>query len=415
MLVPFGFYDGDDNSDTNNMWSSIGPYWMGPGVAPIRVNATISGSTEFAGIQIDLSYDGENASGDRFFTDNDNVKLWIKPISMLKLTYGKMKEDDLRGKVGDFSLFAPFGYTSPWGVRNQDTIFTRFEPANGFHMALTPIEGLYVGASVDLTGAETAKDAFKTGQVGLGYAIANIGLARVQYIGTRGSPKKTFSGAEIDDWELQDPVDSGTVDADGNPIYWFMGYGLKKAVKAVDDTYTVEAAFAFTGVEGITVDFGVKIPFDVDKGEKAFEAALGAGFSSGDFGVNALVDLVAYRSDDNKATIDDVFNFYAYLQPYYNLGAFKVGGEFGFDNRVSWTDKTSTVFRYDSTANAFGFYQDTKRNAKGAMDFGAWIAKPVTGGEVQIGVMLGVPFGEDVSAGLANARFSVPISATVSF
>jgi hypothetical protein len=369
VFVPLGIYDRDNRAGTNNTWSSIGPYWNGAGQSPIRVNTTLSGNSDFAGFQIDLSYDGE-VGGNRFFTDSDNVKLWIKPVSMLKLTYGKMKEDDLRGQVGDFSLFAPFGFTSPWGVRNQDTIFRRFEPNHGFLITLTPIEGLYIGTSVDLTqGSNTGGDSWTPTtapdvwadniQSAIGYTIANIGLARVQYVGRGDTPQNTSNDGRI------------------------------------------EAAFAFTGLEGLTVDVGAHIPLYFEKDEKKadgrelFQFAIGGDFASGDFGIKALINAIFFSSQAGTKT--DTADFYAYLMPSYNLGAFKVGGEFGFDNKATWNNKG---------------------DPKGALDIGAWIAKPVAGGEFQIGVQLGIPFG-DYTTGSSTKDgqliFSIPVAATVSF
>lgn len=383
VFVPLTIYDHDDTSGTDNAWSSIGPYWFSAYRAPIRVNTTLAGGTEFAGIQIDLSYDAETSSGDRFFTDCDNVKLWIKPISMLKLTYGKMKEDDLRGKVGDFSFFAPVGFTSPGGVRNQDTIFHRFEPNHGFHAALTPIEGLYIGAAVDVGSSGGVPSPAPNGddvwadnlQVGIGYTIANIGLVRAQYV-----PRGGKTGA-------------------------------------VQNSGRIEAAFAFTGMEGLTIDVGAKIPLYSDDtsgtgikdnkrgGRKLFELAIGAGFASGDFGIDALIDARFFADETGTSDYDKTADFYVYLKPSYNLGSFKVGGEIGFDNKTS--------------VNKEG-------DPKGAMDLGAWIAKPVAGGEFQIGVMLGLPFGDYLAPGYdrgtagsgfkdGQVSFSIPVSATVSF
>jgi hypothetical protein len=328
--------------------------------------------------------------------------VWIKPIKILKLTYGKMKEDDFRGRIGDFSFFAPLGFTSPGGVRNQDTIFTRFQPTNGFHFALTPIEGLRIEGSVNLTDAHTAKDAFKTGQIGVGYAIPDIGEFRVQYIGGRGAygtPAETYDGSSNDHYEWTLDVDGdgtiSTAEKAGSPVW--QPKTDAAATKPGRDTYTMEAAFAFTGVEGLVVDVGLKVPFDVQKSGKLFEGAIGATFGSGDFGIAALIDLQAFKDQDSKDVTDD-FDFYAYLMPSYNLGSFIVGADLGFDNKSSWSTKNNG-----------------DQNAKGALDLGAWIKKPVAGGNFQIGVMAGIPFGDHTSSGNGNVRFSIPISAEVFF
>ncbi|MDR1898711.1 MAG: hypothetical protein LBQ55_01725 [Treponema sp.] len=383
-FVPLAIYDHDDNSDTDNAWSFIGPYWGGKSVSPIRVNTTITGKTDFAGFQIDLSYDGAQEVQDfdpnatvapnrsfatktiRFFTDSDNVKLWVKPVSVLKLTYGKMKEDDLRGKVGDFSYFAPYGYV---GLGDQDQIFERFEPNNGFHLALTPVEGLYIGSSVNLDGVSNSSisgasvpggdDVWQDNiQTGLGYTIANIGLVRAQYIG-RG---------------LYTPSSSAL--------------GVKYNGR-------IEAAFAFTGMEGLTVDLGTKIFLWKDAGDTdpLFELALGAAFASGDFDIAALID-AQFAKDETDAN-----SFKLYLKPGYNLGAFKVGADVGFSNVGS---------------------HNLAGKPKGAMDIGPWIEKSVAGGALQIGVMLAIPFGDYTGTGASGTKdgqlaFSIPVAATVSF
>jgi hypothetical protein len=191
----------------------------------------------------------------------DNAKVWVQPFGFIKLTAGRFIEDDLRGSVGNTEFAS---WLLPAGGKDEDAIFTRFQAKLGAHVKLEPlywldspwkglmIEGAF-GSSVAPAGSNNgdtranrniigldAADIYKGMQIGLGYKISNIGLVRFQFIGnnrTRLEPDYTNNGY---------PRGQSVFD------------GLSKN----SDADVIEAAFRFSGIEGLNADAGVKIPFE---------------------------------------------------------------------------------------------------------------------------------------------------------
>jgi len=243
IFVPASSIDGADNT------AFTGPSWANGS----RVGVGFSASTEQAGMKLDLHSNG-NA-----FAVGDQAKIWVQPISMLKIQVGKVQEDTLRGKFDDSNILN--GLAGFNGVPGKNAYFTRFQPTLGMVVSLTPAEGIFIAAALDAANTvdETitimtdddddattpdVKTVYKTGstktvnsglttedmmkkiQIGAGYTIPNIGLARVQYI--------------------------GGLDTDPKPI---------------------EAAFAYTGMEGVLVDVGLKFNTEAKIAQNSFAAA----------------------------------------------------------------------------------------------------------------------------------------------
>jgi hypothetical protein len=261
------------NSDGTNQSVTAGPDWGGRG----RVGISFNGSSEHFGFSWNPGVSGNNMTA-----VCDQAKIWAKISPLFTVQIGKIQGDVLRGKVGDSGdVLSNVG---------KDAIFKRFYPNTGLLFDITPVEGLYIGAAIDssytttttyeidTTGKTTtysvnpdtgvvglwkattsteytsASDAYKSIQAGVGYTIKDVGLLRAQYIGS-----------------------------------------------ATDNGGIIQAAFAFTGVAGLTVDVGAKIPMDTDNqtsvglgasyAKDAFSAygicqAMFAGKTGSDFNIN---------------------------------------------------------------------------------------------------------------------------------
>lgn len=248
IFVPMASIDGSDNG------AYTGPSWADGS----RIGLGFSASTDQAGLKLDV-----HANGDKLKV-GDQAKIWISPIPMLKIQAGKVQEDTLRGKFDDSNILnGLFGF---YGLPGKDTYFSRFETAAGMVVTLTPAEGVFFGAELDAgqwsydpaTDARApqgtlTEDMFKAIQIGAGYTIPDVGLARVQYIG--GS------------------------DADAKPI---------------------EAAFAYTAMEGVLIDAGVKFNTEADIKQNSFAVA---GSYSMD-ALNALVRLYVGFGEDSTGNDD---------------------------------------------------------------------------------------------------------------
>lgn len=123
----------------------------------------------------------------------DQAKIWgifdFNPID-LKVAFGKMREQELRGSIGDF------GQRESSDVRSEDDIFTEMWPVMGLFVSAkgqegTALEGLYAAVDCDAFGLISDKSAYSTKlstlastiQGGLGYTIPGLMQIKGQFIG----------------------------------------------------------------------------------------------------------------------------------------------------------------------------------------------------------------------------------------
>ncbi|MHB9293353.1 hypothetical protein Holit_02474 [Hollandina sp. SP2] len=371
----------------------------------------------------------------QFFTNStlgidDFAEVWWKPISQLKIEAGKFVNDTLRGKIGDDNWN---NYTVK--MKNPDGMFTRFSSGNaGFMLGLTPMEPLFIGVSVpsldqftasgpDSTGnyeyTEKDEDADSTSdsekktvgnvlrtyekiQAGVGYTIPNIGLVRAQYVGASHINPDSF-------WT--DPL----------------------------KVRRIEAAFAFTGMKGLVIDVGGKVPLafttyemvkegtkDVkyeakDEDDKTitvtmpektgtsnttkvtngtkyqapFQVSLGAGYTADALDIKGRVDAqFGGNAEYKEKKVERGMDINVHLWPSYNLGFATAGLDVGFnfigESKTDYTDAAET----DTTS-------------KGGYQFGAglWLKKAYGGASIKGGLALSLGEVDEVK----RTVFSVPI------
>ena len=203
----------------------------------------------------------------------DYLQAWWKPLPWLRFDAGRFLDDRLRGKISDMDERMNDNTVRMY---DGDAIFTRFKTHRsfgqaGFMISATPIEDLFIGALLyDLSPFTTSSsstaaaamfdahpayvadnvNAYWRIQAAVGYTIKNVGLIRVQYLGAKPLVEiKRVSDEFLDDNEQI-----------------FYSYSF--------DTFSIsaprfEVAFAFTGVPGMVIDIGGKIPLpfkDWDRG-----------------------------------------------------------------------------------------------------------------------------------------------------
>jgi hypothetical protein len=279
MFVPASNVTGDVASDLDDMDIKVdpvafgGPNWAGGGVGGMNTGFAVSASSENVGFAIDLDVNGGTT-----MNFGDQSKAWIKFNDMITLQMGKIQGDVLRGKVDDsgylgaiagrsFKLDATHTLSTPLvvGTTGKDDLFKRFNPQGGILLDLTPAEGVYLGMALDTPatgGTVKSEDMFKAIQVGAGYVIPNIGHLRAQYIGA--VDETTVTGV------------AGTFDV---PKY-------------------IQVAFAYTALEGIVIDAGLKYQTVSDVGKSL---ATVAGTYSAD-ALSAVVRLqVGFGSNEKAA------------------------------------------------------------------------------------------------------------------
>jgi hypothetical protein len=253
--IPFQYIDNDGDSV---MGAGLGRD-SNSGVGP-RARLFLEGKADNLGLKIQLQFypTAILTSGSYNIAPigfDDNVEIWWQPTEWLKLDVGRFVSDPLRGKIGDNwakAFTAPMA-NSLGGLtdQNADAIFSRFhsagikngESANGgvlgsftfgdlFIGVLFPNllafgadDGIYetvanpaIGTNIG-TGANEFLRTYERTQLAIGYTIADVGLVRAQFVGANATINTTTNA-------LTGP--------------------------------RFEAAFAYTGVEGLTIDVGGK-------------------------------------------------------------------------------------------------------------------------------------------------------------
>jgi len=212
-------YDLDPNDKAVTF--TIGPSWAGGTRARFEVN----GTSDYIGFQVQVNSNGTNSvqTGDY---GADNVNIWVKPFDFLTLTAGKKEIHTLRGKIGagNPAGWNPFDDGGILKGDFEDHIFSRLHGSgpgqNGLAIELTPVEGAYMAIKLFNDGGDTpvdAGDTFENGRYSAGYMIDGVGHLRFQYQGD-----------------------------------------------AAGDTDWIQAAFAYTGMEGLLVDAGLTYTLDSD-------------------------------------------------------------------------------------------------------------------------------------------------------
>ena len=216
-------YVGDSSMDSksNTNFIRMNPDWS----YGCRVGFWIIGRTndEHFGFDFNLDsdaaalflhklYDSDEAQEDTNYLEDgkyavaigDQAKIWglfdAEPIgAQFKLAFGKMRENVLRGSIGDF------GQRESSDVKSEDDIFQEFWPVTGMFASVsglkdTFLEGFYAAGCVDVTGVlgtsavdKTAgnagvkgmdmHDVFHNGQYAIGYTIPGWAQIKAQYWG----------------------------------------------------------------------------------------------------------------------------------------------------------------------------------------------------------------------------------------
>jgi len=147
--------------------------------------------------EADVNY---NEDGKYAVAIGDQAKIWAQnSFDNLgftgKIAFGKMRENYLRGSIGDF------GQRESSDVKSEDDIFSEFWPTTGLFVSAkgnddSALKGAYLAAAIDLSGtlgvdcADTDReedmalyDALRTAQIGAGYTIPGIAQIKAQYWG----------------------------------------------------------------------------------------------------------------------------------------------------------------------------------------------------------------------------------------
>lgn len=205
-----------DDSDTDN-YAALDPDWS----YGSRVGFWIIGRTHDEKFGFDFNLDSDaralfvhklydadeddddvnyNEDGKYAVAIGDQAKIWAvldadKIGLSNKIAFGKMREQVLRGSIGDF------GQRESSDVKSEDDIFSEFWPTTGLFISTTgmegtPLEGFYAAGAIDISpvlhssAGDTDRtenlslyDAMRTAQAGIGYTVPGIAQFKAQYWG----------------------------------------------------------------------------------------------------------------------------------------------------------------------------------------------------------------------------------------
>ena len=262
--------DGENNyTDLTNSWG---------GVRQVGLSFAGTAADDLAGFKADLHINNGNVKM------GDNAYIWVKPIDMIKIAYGKFDSPEA-GFRGDLS-YGSWNWIRPTFV-NYDEGLTFSGNGSGAMVILNPIENLSVYALAPISmksKIDENETERKDGHVTLAYE--KDFLERTY---------KVFGKSEI--------AAAYTIDGIGKIKAGYFGQYDKKG--DYERLGNIEAAFDLTAVENLFVTAGFRYAlgdkevFDVDT--DLMKIALGASYQIMDgFKVSASGLVYLYESDTKR-------------------------------------------------------------------------------------------------------------------
>jgi len=333
----------------------------------IRLDARAVNEEHGAGLRLRLQAQGHTSVNVENF-----LQAWWSPLEWLRLDIGRFDDDRLRGRIGhdDMHSFTVLMY-------DHDAIFNRIRARGGLMLGLSPVEGLLFTALLNGLNPLSLEghnydhpvgtgpgyrpqhhrpnfptlsfvpwesrfgngDMWRNMHVAVGYTIPGIGLVRVQYIGViPGSP---------------------TVDPDADELDILSGAIIAPRF---------EVAFAFTGVEGLVLDLGGKVPLPIGESfpgvtetwQAPFRVSLGAQYRIGNLEISGRVDtgfggerIVSGANDEVLGSHSFAPKVNIHLWPSFDFGAFRLILNAGFE-MIGETTRTATVAENNSVTTVIG-------------------------------------------------------------
>ncbi len=111
----------------------------------------------------------------------DEAILWVKPLDIVKVSYGRHDNSTLRGDAcyGSWNWFRP---TDSW-LEGGEGYLMSANQEKGLMVEVTPMEGFYVQAFAPITTQEKAADTYKKLRAGFAYTVPGLVKVKGQYIG----------------------------------------------------------------------------------------------------------------------------------------------------------------------------------------------------------------------------------------
>jgi hypothetical protein len=247
-------------SDGDETITAAGNSW-GYGARTARINVTAVAPDGNAGFNMGV-YNDVTMS----LSAGDEANLWVKPLDIVKVSYGKYDNNTLRGDLcyGSWNWLRP---TSSW-IAEDEGLLMSGNGGTGLMAEITPMEELYIQVMAPITTEQVkAGTTYKNLRAGFAYTVPGLVKVKGQYIGKgAGSTseedklkfededgnaivgKNNIMNAMIND-KVADVTVESTAKADGNS---------NCTLEAEVDVLAVEGLFAGVGVQYNVVKDGNK-------------------------------------------------------------------------------------------------------------------------------------------------------------
>ena len=335
-------------SDGDETITQGGNSWGGS-ARTARINVTAVAPDGNAGFNMGVYNDMDMA-----LTAGDEANLWVKPLDMIKVSYGKYDNNTLRGDLcyGSWNWARP----SAW-IAGDEGLLMSGNGAKGLMVEATPMENLYIQAMVPILSTPVkAGGTYKNLRGGFKYTVPSLLNIKGQYIGSGA-----VAASDEEKAEMETKLAAATTDAEIAKAQ----LALLKADGSSDST--LEAEVDVLAVEGLFAGVGfqyniVKDASDISElEEEAAVAALDAATTAKEI-LSATKDLynAGYLKNQMKIALGASYQVMPELKvsasgaffTYYKCGDVKVDPRFqagaGVDYDLGDGLAVNADFRYVS-------------------------------------------------------------------
>jgi len=371
------------------------------GGAPRTARLTVTAVAPDGNAGYNFGVYSSTKAGGFTFDAPDEHNLWVKPIDIVKLSYGKYDNGTLMGGVcyGSWNWLRP----NAW-IANDEDLFMSKNGDTGLMAEITPMENLYIQALAPITNQNIkAGDTYKKLRAGFAYTVPGLVKIKGQYIG-KGSGKTEATDVDYIDYKS----DIKYIDKDGTIVFNDNPTGTKeyKSEEDGNSNCTLEAEVDVLAVEGLFAGVGfqynvVKDGKDLHGKDLKMKAALGVSYQvMPELKVSASGAFFQYYNNDD-------------MKPRFQAGA-------GVDYDLGDGLAANADFRYMSPEKD----KDGKKDNTDRMAFSVGVKKSVSSngsigvafqGVTNSGDLGGVEGRENDKGEAKNFVWAIPVAFEITF
>ena len=295
-------------SDGKDTVTAAGNSW-GWGARAARLNVSAKSEDEKAGFNMGIYNDAISPK----IEDGDEANLWVKPLDIVKVSYGYYDNNTLRGDLcyGSWNWLRP---TSSWLAEDEGLLMTGLSgKAKGLLGEITPMEELYIQLFAPIASETKADATYKNIRAGFAYTIPGTAKIKAQYIGKGAGSVDEVKDA---DGNVTTPKKDGNsncdIEAEVDVLAvenLFLGVGFRydsrkdgKTANAGEENMKIALGASYKVNDQLKVSAsGAYFTFYGEKIDARFQAGAGVDYDLGDgLGVNADFRYLSKAGVDGK-------------------------------------------------------------------------------------------------------------------